>query len=79
MAKNTFDAEICDLVLCGAHEVNLTNKEQEEKTVEKFVDLCALLFLLVASKIINFDVVSAARSSQSTSNPSLQDGSLSVL
>ena len=81
MAKNTFDAEICDLVLCEAaesfwDEVNLTNKEQEAKTVEKFVDLCALLFLLAACKIVNFNVFSAACSSQSTSNPSLHDGSL---
>ena len=56
MAKNTFDGEICDLVLCEAaesfeDEVNLTNKEQEVKTVKKFVDLCVLLFLLAACRI----------------------------
>ena len=81
MAKNTCYAEIPALVLCEAAEsfvveVNLTYKEQVAKTVKTFVDLCALLFLLTACKIINFDVFSAACSSQSTSNPSLQDRSL---
>ena len=47
MAKHTFGAEICDLALCEAaesfeNEVNLTNKEQEAKTVKKFVDLWTL-------------------------------------
>ena len=40
MAKNIFFEEICDGVLCEVaesfeDEVNLTNKEEEAKTVEK--------------------------------------------
>ena len=54
MAKNIFDEEICDLVLCEAaesceDEVKVINKEV--KTVKKFVDLGALLFLLAACTI----------------------------
>ena len=33
-------------------KVNLTNKEQEAKTVKKFLDLWALWFLLTAGKIV---------------------------
>ena len=59
IAENIFFEEIYDGGLCEAaesfeDEINyLTNKEEEAKTVEKsrFVDLCALLFLLAACKI----------------------------
>ena len=67
MAKHTFGAEICDLALSEAaesfeDEVNLTNKEQEAKTV----DLYSLWFLVAACKIVNFASVWIVRSSYPT-------------
>jgi len=56
MAKNIFFEEICDGVLCEAvesfeEEVNLTNTEEEVKTVEKsqFVDLHVQCMCFVVS------------------------------
>ena len=48
MAKTTFDEEICDLVLFKAPEtfedkVNLTNKQEEAKTVKVCHSLCSVV------------------------------------